>query len=232
MLARTLMGSALLAVGLGLSGCGDSESDADVSTEITAQYEITVTNVTAAQPMAPAIAVLHSAGYSMYTLGESASVALETLAEGGDNSLLLAEAQATTDVNEARSLGVLLEPGKTTSIMLEGDAEYLSFAGMLVNTNDGFVGLKSYHLSHLQKGEVEKLSLSTYDAGTEDNSESAASVPAQGGEGFNVVRDDSNAVIRYHSGVVTSDDGLSTSALTGIHRFDNPTAILRIKRIQ
>ena len=74
--------------------------------------------------------------------------------------------------------------------------------------------------------------LSTYDAGTEANSESAGTVPAQGGEGFNAVRDDSKGAVRLHSGVVSADDGLSTSSLKSINRFDNPTAKVVIKRIQ
>ena len=224
------MSSALIAMGLGISGCSDSGEE--MMEESMPKYEVSVTNVTAGQPMAPAIVVLHSSGYKMYTLGESASVALEKLAEGGDNSALLSEADATTDVDGAVSFEALLKPGKSLSVTVEGDDDYLTFAGMLVNTNDGFVGLNSYHVSHLEKGEAETLSLSTYDAGSEANSESAATVPAQGGEGFNAARDDANSVIRLHSGVVTSDDGLSSSALSAIHRFDNPTAQLTITRIQ
>lgn len=223
------MGSALMAVSLGMSGCDDSM---DEMTEMTPKYELSVTNLTAGQPMAPAIAVLHNSDYTMYTLGTSASVALETLAEGGDNSQLLSEASATTNVDEAVSFGALLTPGQTLNVDIEGDDDYLSFAGMLVNTNDGFVGLRTYHLSHLAVGESETLTLATYDAGTEANSETAATIPAQGGEGFNEARDDSNALVRNHAGVVTADDGLSTSALTAIHRFDNPTAKLMITRIQ
>ena len=224
------MSSALIAMGLGFSGCGDS--DDEMMEESMPKYEVSVTNLTAGQPMAPAIVVLHSSDYKMYTLGENASVALEQLAEGGDNSALLTEAQATTNVDEAVSVGALLKPGKSLSVTVEGDDDYLTFAGMLVNTNDGFVALESYHISHLEKGEVETLSLSTYDAGSEANSETAATVPAQGGEGFNTARDDANSVIRLHSGVVTADDGLSSSALSAIHRFDNPTAQLTITRIQ
>ena len=224
------MSSALIAMGLGFSGCGDS--DDEMMEEALPKYEVSVTNLTAGQPMAPAIVVLHGSGYKMYSVGESASIALETLAEGGDNSVLLTEAQATTNVDEAVSVGALLKSGKTLSVTVEGDDDYLTFAGMLVNTNDGFVALNSYHISHLAEGEVETLTLSTYDAGTESNSETAATVPAQGGEGFNVARDDANSMIRLHSGVITQDDGLSSSALSSINKFDNPTAKLTIKRIQ
>ena len=230
MLTRILMGSAILAASLSFSGCGDSESSM-TDLQIVPKYEVSMTNLTAAQPMSPLAVVLHGSNYHMYTLGEGATVALEKLAEGGDNSVVLDGAMGTTNVDEALSSEGLLLPGAKTQVVIEGTASYLSIASMLVNTNDGFVGLESYHLSDLARGESVKLSLSTYDAGTEANSESAASVPAQQGEGFNVVRDDTNAMVRYHAGVVSSDDGLSSSALSAIHRFDNPTATLMIKRI-
>jgi len=232
MLGRILIGSAILAASLGFSGCSDSD-DASMMTapQTMPKYEVSIVNLTAAQPMSPVALVLHSSNYHLYTLGERATVALEKLAEGGDNSAVLDGAMGTTDVDEAHSSEGLLLPGAKTQVVIEGDASYLSIASMLVNTNDGFVGLESYHLSHLVKGESVKLSLSTYDAGTEANSESAESVPAQQGEGFNAVRDDANAMVRYHAGVVSSDDGLSSSALSSIHRFDNPTASLVIKRI-
>jgi len=231
MLGHILMSSALIAAGLGFSGCGDSEEMMDTEVKMP-KYEISITNLTAGQPMAPAIVVLHNANYMMYTLRTSASVALETLAEGGDNRMLLAEAKATTDVDDAEGLSGFLTPGSMLSVTVEGDDDYLSLAGMLVNTNDGFIGLRSYHLSHLGVGEAETLELSTYDAGTEANSESAATVPAQQGEGFNAARDDANDKVRSHAGVVTADDGLSSSALSSIHRFDNPTAMVVIKRMQ
>ena len=230
MLAKILMGSAILAASLGFSGCSDSD-DAEMMEENLPKYEISITNLTAGQPISPVAVVLHNANYKMFALGESATLALETLAEGGDNSALLDGAMGTSDVDESLSSEGLLLPGTTTMVTLEGDADYLSLAGMLVNTNDGFIGLESYHLSHLSVGEALALEIKTYDAGTEANTESAATVPAQGGEGFNAARDDSNAMVRLHAGVVTQDDGLSTSALTSLQRFDNPTAKVMIKRI-
>ena len=195
-------------------------------------YEVSITNLTAGQPMSPAIVALHNANYTMYTLGESATTALEHLAEGGDNSELLAAAMSTTDVDDTLSTDGLLTPGATVSLTVEGDAGYLSLATMLVNTNDGFSALNAYPLSHLAIGDIEVLVVPTYDAGTEANSESASSVPAQGGEGFNILRDDSNTLVRIHAGVISADDGLSSSALGSINRFDNPTAKVVIKRIQ
>jgi len=55
--------------------------------------------------------------------------------------------------------------------------------------------------------------------------------PAAGGEGFNVTRDDLVDRVTVHAGVVTRDDGLSTSALDVSHRFDNPVARIVVTRI-
>jgi hypothetical protein len=73
--------------------------------------------------------------------------------------------------------------------------------------------------------------LPVYDAGTEANDEEAANVPdpAAGGEGFNASRNDVDWV-RIHPGVISSEDGLTGSALIGSHRFDNPVIKLTLTR--
>ena len=50
-------------------------------------------------------------------------------------------------------------------------------------------------------------------------------------QGFNAARDDRNDRVTMHTGVVTMDDGLATSTLTGQHRFDNPAVQVRIERV-
>jgi hypothetical protein len=72
-----------------------------------------------------------------------------------------------------------------------------------------------------------------YDAGTEADTEAAGTIPgpADGGEGFNAARDDSDDRVTMHAGVVTQDDGLATSVLTSQHKFDNPAVMVRIERI-
>ena len=107
----------------------------------------------------------------------------------------------------------------------------LSLVSMLVNTNDAFTGLDGGDISELASGESMTFYLNTYDAGTELNSETAATVPgpAGNGEGLNSARDD-NDMVTLHPGVITSDDGLDSSTLTAIHKWDNPTAMVTITR--
>ena len=71
-----------------------------------------------------------------------------------------------------------------------------------------------------------------YDAGTEADTELAAEIPGPvgGGEGFNAARDDQGDRVSMHSGVISQDDGLVTSDLTGQHRFDNPVVRVLIER--
>jgi len=101
--------------------------------------------------------------------------------------------------------------------------------GMLVNTNDGFIGLNGVDVSGLGLNESLDLKARVYDAGTEANSEAAADVPGQGGEGFNASRNDRDFVA-VHPGVISMDDGLSGSSLDQSHRFDNPSARIVVTR--
>ena len=107
----------------------------------------------------------------------------------------------------------------------------LTVVTMLVNTNDAFGGLNGQSLDQLAVGQSAIFMAPAYDAGTEANSESAATVPgpAAGGEGFNAVRDDMDFV-RIHPGVISDQDGLAGSALSGDHRWDNPVFKLVVTR--
>lgn len=197
-------------------------------------YKVTVMNLTYAQPMAPMAVALHSHETSVFNVGSSASMGLEKQAEGGDNSILLEELSANSYVNATQGGNGLILPSQKDSVTIKGTAsECLSVTSMLVNTNDAFTGINCVDVSALKKGEMLKIDLVTYDAGTESNSEEASSIPgpAGGGEGFNADRDDKDFV-SVHPGVVTSDDGFISSSLTQAHKWDNPSAKLMIERVQ
>jgi hypothetical protein len=102
---------------------------------------------------------------------------------------------------------------------------------MLVNTNDGFTGVTDMLIGDLRAGESRSFYAQVYDAGTELNTETAATVPgpAVGGEGYNPDRMDAGFV-SVHGGVVTRDDGLSTSTLDESHRFMGTTAKIQVTR--
>lgn len=203
----------------------------------TIDYRITLTNITHSQPLSPIAVILHGKNYIAWEDGLPISNGLEILAEGGDPTDFIQAAENDNNVFAAKTgTGVIL-PGGNESLSLrvdtsERDTIYLTIATMLVNTNDAFGGVNAKSISHLELGQSLILMAPAYDAGTEGNSESLASVPgpAAGGEGFNTSRDDVDFV-RIHSGIISSEDGLENSVLTGSHHWDNPVFKLVVTRI-
>lgn len=213
------------------------EQGATVVNEI---YQVSVTNLTNNQPLSPAAIIAHSSGYSIFTESEPSSVSVEVLAESGDNSEVLLDALIANQYLDHASTGLILPRSTSATIMLvvpsgsDSDLQ-LSVLSMLVNTNDAISGLNKVDISGMDVGDTISFAGITWDAGTEANSESAATIPgpASGGqgEGFNTERETLNRV-RIHAGVVTADDGLTTSALNEAHRFDNPTSQISVSRTQ
>lgn len=202
-------------------------------------FEISVVNLTAAQPFSPIGLVVHDSGYSAFEIGEGASEGLEVLAEGGDNAMFLADADADPAVISTLSAGGPLPPGGTELMMLEleeniAGAALVSAVTMLVNTNDAITAVRGIDIGSLEIGEQIRLTTIGYDSGTEANSELAGTIPgpADGGEGFNAQRDDLDDLVRGHAGIVSRDDGLDASVLSELHRWDNPIARVTISRLE
>lgn len=202
-----------------------------------ASFDVTVTNLTNAQPLSPIAVIAHQDGYAFFAVGSPATAGLETMAEGGDNSALLAEADADAMVTVTGSGAAPIGPAASETVtvdLLESALPGLriSVATMLVNTNDAFSGLDGMQVDNMAVGDVLSNRGIAYDAGTEADSELAADIPgpAGGGEGFNAARDDQMDQVSMHAGVVSNDDGFATSGLTEQHRFDNPVIQVRIER--
>lgn len=217
-----------------ISACSDSD---DPPTKHY-HYEVTVTNLTVAQPLSPVAFITHAEDYQVFGVGSAASAGLEVLAEGGDNSGLLAEANAA-NAFDARSSTQVLAPAMQENFSLRlskrrAREAQLSLVTMLVNSNDAFTHVGSPVLAGLEVGESWSLNGLAYDAGTEANSEQAGSIPgpADGGEGYNPVRDDLADQVTLHPGVITADDGMVNSVLNQAHRWDNPVMRVRITRTQ
>ncbi|WP_100643716.1 spondin domain-containing protein [Alteromonas facilis] len=227
---------AMLALGfLSLSGCSDDNDEPTVMVPepapVTLTYDITVTNLTQAQPLSPLAVGLHE-DISMWQIGESVSEAFELLAEEGDNAEFLANSEFLATASGAD----ILPPGETETVTVsitDGDAFFLTVATMLVNTNDAFAGVTQHPLSGMEVNQSVTLFANIYDAGTEANTEMAGTIPgpSDGGEGFNADRDDANAV-SIHPGVVTGQDSLPNSVLSAIHRFNNPGLKIIVTRVE
>ncbi|WP_037471024.1 MULTISPECIES: spondin domain-containing protein [Shewanella] len=224
-----------------VSGCSDNDNPAPTPDPAPAPtpapvvehtYAVTVTNLTANQPLSPVAVLATGSDYFAWQTGEMASLALETLAESGDSSAY-ADMEAVTML--ATGTGVIM-PGMSETInitLAEADVDSLSVLSMLVNTNDAFTGLNRYSIAGLALDESVSMTANAYDAGTEANSEFKGTIPgpADSGEGFNAERDDVDYVY-IHPGVISADDGLADSVLDASHRFDNPVVSISISRTE
>jgi hypothetical protein len=220
----------VLVLALRLVGCGSDDDDPPQP----ASYRVRLINLSANQPLSPMAVVLHGSGYSAWAVGDAASNSLELLAEGGDPAGWIAAADADPDVLATAQGAGVVTPGSTDAVEFSvsgGTPVHLTLAAMLVNTNDAFGGINGRILEDLAIGQSVTVMAPAYDAGSEANSESMATVPgpAAGGEGFNAARDDTDAV-HVHPGVISSQDGLTGSALVGSHRWDNPVIKVAVTR--
>lgn len=208
-----------------------------------AMFEIQVTNLTNAQPLSPVAVMLHQGGFNSFIDGESSSLALELLAEGGDNADVLSDAQAATQhIASASTDGPvppqMISPTVSLSVPTDDLADLrLSVISMLVRTNDAFTGSNATDISNMGVGDTLTMNGPTWDSGTEANTETSATIPGPdfGGEGFNGARDDILDVVRFHGGVVTNEStefGLATSDLEDQHRFLNPSSRIVVTRVQ
>jgi hypothetical protein len=218
-----------------LSACSDNDSSDKMNDVMTQSYALTLSNLSSNQPLSPLAVAIHGESYTAWTIGEASNVGLEKLAEEGDVVDFFAEATAAGAYTTKAGSGLIL-PGDSETLELESvfsDDLKLTFASMFINTNDAFIGIKDLDLSGLDVGAEVIVLIPVYDAGTEANSELSGTIPgpADGGEGFNVLRDDVNVVSR-HPGVVTNEDGYAESILDSSHRFDAPAAKLVIKRTE
>ena len=213
-----------------ISACNDSSSSRKST------YKVTVTNLTNNQPLAPQGFVLHTDGYLAWQTGEQATDGIEILAESGNPTAFLDQAITENNVLLTAENASLIIPGSSDSVEIETSRDSdlrISVASMLVNTNDAFTGITDALIGNMAVNESKTVFVPAYDAGTEANSETGATVPgpAGNGEGYNPVQDDSG-FIYVHPGVVTADDGLAGSTLNESHRWDNPVAKITVTRTQ
>lgn len=225
---RTRNSALALLAAATLAGCGGGGKSQF-------EYRVTVTNLTAGQPMSP-LMVAATTGGAVWQAGMPASVVLEKLAEGGDMTDLAKAIAASGGVGGAAGTAPI-GPGASETHTVKfrrARGVTLTVASMLVNTNDGFAGITALPIGDLAVGESKTHAVMAWDAGTEANSEAAGTIPgpADGGEGFNAARSDTPDAVRIHAGVVSHDDGLASSVLGSQHRFDNPVMRLVVERLR
>lgn len=204
-----------------------------------ADIDIHIQNLTQGIYFTPLLVTVHSDEAALFHVGETASGELQAMAEGGDISGLVSIADGVSANSSANPAGGLLAPGASTMAMLSTSADNtrLSIVGMLLPTNDGFVGLDSWTIP--SEAGTYTIYLNGYDAGTEANDElitgggapGAAGIPAapggNGGTNGTGVTDMNGAeVIHIHPGNIGDDmvDGGKSDLDSRVHRWLNPVA--------
>jgi len=237
-------------LGAALSVCTLALTPAALAGKGERMYRVTVTNATRGQPVAPSVIATHTNAFRLFELGPVPEAgysgydyyfALATLAETGFPVFFKDEVAASDGVWEAVALPTdrtppVLLPKESNSVTIGAgrDAKYLSAAAMLGATNDAFYAVRGVPLPRGMHDSVHVYA-HAYDAGSEDNAESAATVGAlgatdddpmtgvginEGGEGF----------IHVHAGIhgVGGPGGLDPA----MYDWRDPVVELTIERVR
>jgi len=228
-----------LAIGAALIGMSSLAQAAD--------YEVTVTNLTAGIHFTPVIVSAHTPEVAMFRTTTAASPEMQAIAEGGDVSSMAALLESI-GASVATGAG-LVAPGASETFMVSGNDtnSVLSMSAMLLPTNDGFAGLNSVALPG-SMGETVTYSARAYDAGTEANDElvgsgapGEAGFPAPpplvatgllgtGGTGVHV---EAEGFVTIHRGVIGDLDpnGGFSDINAAIHRWSDPVARVTVTMV-
>lgn len=180
------------------------------------ELSLQLTNLTHGSHFTPLMVSAHTADQHIFSLGESASLSLQAMAEGGDISGLVSDLSAVNADIIENPAGGLTAPGQTLSFdMSTQDANTnLSLSAMILPSNDGFTGVDSLAIP-TQPGTYTYY-LNAYDAGTEANDEIVNSAGAPG-ETLEFTLTDNLNLFRHLSlagMLVNTNDGFS--GLNGI----------------
>jgi Spondin_N len=212
-----------------------------------ATYEVTIENLTGGQPLTPPVVATHRAATGMFTVGQPASFALKEIAENGNLAPMIAQLGADKHVSDSVAAGAPLVPAGLPGSAMFGDsvtltvtasegAKFLSFASMLICTNDGFTGVDSLRLPK-DVGDAVVRRSAGYDAGTETNTEDFADIvpPCQGivgvssgepGTGTSNPALAEGGVIHHHPGIAGGAD-----LVPAIHGWTDPVAEITVERV-
>ena len=206
-------------------------------------YEVTITNLTSGQPLTPALVSTHRGNDGLFRVGRSASLGLTEIAENGNLQPMIDRIDSDRDfiahVVKTGETGVPpVMPGETVSVTIDASPphNFLSWASMLICTNDGFTGVDTLKLPSTIGGSV-TIHTQGYDAGTEINTELFADIvppcaPLTGQDNMGQGTDISDptlaegGVIHHHAGILGVGDLDPT-----INDWTNPVAMITVERI-
>lgn len=245
-LKTALLGAVLTVGSIALASTAIADNKLD------RMYQVTITNATLGQPVAPSVIATHNSAFQLFELGPAPMpadsgyddyFALAAMAETGYPFHVLDQVSASDDVSDAVALltdrmpPVLLpSESNSTVISASGNAKYLSAVGMLGATNDAVYAVRGTKLPR-GVGEMTRVNAYAYDAGSEANEESKDTVGALGaatdgddpisGTGINA---NGEGYIHVHAGIhgIGGIDGLSAAT----RDWRGPVVELTIERIQ
>jgi hypothetical protein len=221
---RTLTTGLMVAGGSGLMGMA--------GVAVAAEYEVTVTNLTRGQQFTPVLVATHKAGVRLFDLGNSASPQLRTLAEEGNVAPMTALLLGNPAVRDVVNSGGLLNPGQsvTQRVGTRGSFDNVSVAAMLIPTNDAFFAVNDAEGPN--GNDAMTVYSPAYDAGTERNDESCASIPGPnfvecGGPGTGGAPGGGEGFVHIHAGIHGTGD-----LDPAVRDWRNPVARITIRRLR
>ena len=189
---------------------------------------LSITNLMRGQILSPVFIARHGPDADpLYTLGQPASSSLAMMAEDADASGLLSDwsPEGNAAISEAMAValnGGPIMPGATVTMSFEvtDGNSLVSFASMLVTTNDAFIGASGLDISTSRT-----VNLNAYDAGSEANSESCAYIPGPPCGNHAEDEAESEGHVHVHAGIHGGDGSDLNPAM---HDWRNPSARLTI----
>ncbi|MDB2686859.1 spondin domain-containing protein [Mariniblastus sp.] len=214
-----------------------------VGNAVAQQVQVTIENLQPAGSgfyLTPVWLGVHDGSFDLYNLGEAASISMQNLAEEGITSGIMADfssngvGQQSVITNASGfPMAPVLDPGESGSAVftLGPDSRFLSYATMIIPTNDSFfanddpTGLELLDASGTFTGDrvIEFGIEDLYDAGSELNDTMGAAFSAAGG-------DDTETTGFVTEGPdISNFNGIPTAAGTTINFDEAVTApVLRI----
>ncbi|MDX8382155.1 MAG: spondin domain-containing protein [Ghiorsea sp.] len=202
-------------------------------------FTVAVTNLTNGIYFTPMLVTATPSTTHLFTTGAAASANLQAMAEGGNTAGLKTDVMAVGAEIAAANI-TPMAPGASVTATFTNTAAgntHLSVVGMMLPTNDGFVGLDAIQVPTVAGTYV--FYANAYDAGTEANNElvngggapSVLGIPADPGAangtgGTGVAATDANTTVHIHRGTIGDTNATAgTSDLdTTVHRWLNPVA--------
>lgn len=204
------------------------------SNSLAADISVEITNISSGLFFTPILVSAHGPTNPIFMTGRRAVdfPGLKELAESGAIDIRQSDITNNGATVVANPASGFLNPGQSTTATLQTSATQtrLSLAAMILPSNDGFMGINSWVIPTTPG--VYRTRVVAYDAGTETNTETRASMPAPaflnlgtGGTGV-IPLAVTNVPIHIHRGNVgdTNQTGGISDINSSTQRWLNPVA--------